>query len=914
MAFKITQEFSMRELLEEALNRPDFSFLEGWTGGDSFFPRLNGAEVNRRRFTKLTYTNLREAVDRVERIGPPLSETSPELKRSGGDFSNAISVFHRDGKPSLVAIPATESTRRALRGFLLARELFGGARGKQLMAELSGLSVLARSARELLEANFWKKRLAKSELLYRRARQLTLLDSMDSERSLKALERAISDYGSEDQPTNSQWLRAVGLLESLEGFDDSASVATIAADSPEKFRAAMATMANGFQRLDYARQKLNEALELWRASEIERLAERMSLREFAKNMRRTGFSRKVFEECFPYGGSKRELTLADAQIIAAQSTRPPSNLETKSIGLINEYLDGQKLLLKSPPLDSNGKAFEKFLEAAHRFVQLQQKPLPLRSQWEFLWKLFEDSPEELRLLGSNAQEISKLVDAANGYLKTARLRQVEKDISSSFEDANSYFQANPAAYQSLLSNLGFNALTLEQQSGFLGRKLSREINDIELNLTGLKAQPRSYQSFGVKFSLRQKRVILGDEMGLGKTLVALGLACHLANDGASRALVVVPLAVLENWRREILKHTEFEPLVIHGKTFEKSVEKWLDRGGLAVATFESVQKLNGHKRIGELSQLALTIVDEAHYLKNPATKRSQGIVPWLNGSQRVLLMTGTPLENSLDEFKVLLSYVQPQLKLPSNTFAYGRFRKAIAPAYLRRNQKDVLQELPELTETEETIELSAADREYYKRALKKGDWHGARRAKVLSGSKSATVRRIQEIIAEANGNGHKVLVFSYYLDSIGALRSAIAGGKRYEALTGSLGSLERQREVDKFTLAAEPGVLFAQSETGGTGLNIQAASVVIILEPQAKPSLEDQMVGRALRMGQTKPVEVFRLIAKDTIDERWLHMQEEKRKIFDATAGQSDAAALDEEMAKVDKKNMLQEEREVWKV
>jgi len=914
MTFRITNEITMEKLLESALNRPDFSFLQGWPEGDSFFPRLDGARVERKSFTKLTYGKLKEAVDRVEKIGPLLSETAPELKRSGGDFSNSISVFHRDGKPSLVAIPSTESTRRALRGFLLARELFGGPRGKQLMAELSGLPVLADSSRELLEAGFWRKRLAKSDLLYRRARQLMLLDSMDSERSLKALESAMSNYGDESQPTDSQWLRAVGLLESLEGFDGSASVATIAEDDPEKFRAAMEVIASGFQQLDYARQELNDALDEWKNSEIEGLAKRTTLREFAKNMRGTGFSRKIFEDRFPYVGSQRELTLADAQIIASQSTNPPSDLEARSIGLINEYLDGQKLLLKPPPLGSSGKPFEKFLEAAYRFVQLQQKPLPLRSQWEFLWKLFEESPEELRLLGSNTQEISKLVKAANSYLKVTRLRELKKSISSSFEDANSYFQANAAAYQSLLSNLGFNALTLEQQSGFLGKKLSREINDIELNLAGLKAQLRSYQSFGVKFSLHQKRVILGDEMGLGKTLVALGLVCHLTNEGASRALVVAPLAVLENWRREILKHTEFEPLVIHGKTFEKSVEKWLDHGGLAVATFESVQKLNGHQRIGELSQLALTIVDEAHYLKNPATKRSQGIVPWLKGSQRVLLMTGTPLENSLDEFKVLLSYVQPQLKLPSNTFAYGRFRKAIAPAYLRRNQKDVLQELPELTETEEIIELSAADREYYKRALKKGDWHGARRAKVLSGSKSATVKRVQEIVAEANGNGHKVLVFSYYLDSIGALRSAIAGGKRYEALTGSLGSLERQREVDKFTLAAEPGVLFAQSETGGTGLNIQAASVVIILEPQAKPSLEDQMVGRVLRMGQTKPVEVFRLVAKDTIDERWLQMQEEKRKIFDATAGQSDAAALDEAMAKVDKKNMLQEEREAWKV
>lgn len=130
---------------------------------------------------------------------------------------------------------------------------------------------------------------------------------------------------------------------------------------------------------------------------------------------------------------------------------------------------------------------------------------------------------------------------------------------------------------------------------------------------------------------------------------------------------------------------------------------------------------------------------------------------------------------------------------------------------------------------------------------------------------------------------------------------------------GSISSAERQAVVQQFTKAEKPGVLLAQATAGGTGLNIQAASVVIIVEPQEKPSLEEQMIRRAYRMGQTKAVRVIRLRGKNTIDERWVKMQEAKRKVFQATAAVSDAAALDKAMAG-ETKNILEEERKAWGV
>lgn len=926
MAIRQREESTLQELLRSAYEAPDFSFLQHWPEDSSIFPRLNGAPAGELDLQGPKRAELESALAAAQRLEPLLAETAPELRESKGSFSNSISVFHRDGEVSVVAVPVTPATRRSLGGFLLARELMETGKAERLFDELRDLPVLAAGAKRALayRKRWWRKPDPELAVDLRRSAQLILASQAQGpaklSRIVDLLDERISISSGSTPPSVRDWQQALLKLEALKDLPQSSIVSSIEISEVATLRSALDAISAGFHRLDARRNELNAALRNLQEAKISAYARSYSIEDFAKRVRGKGFPRKALEDLMLYRRSldgdtePRPVSIGDVLDLAEQQ---PSDFRTSSLKmglkLIEAHFEDQKNLLSYPRLTDSGEAFDDFLVAAHELYLEQQRPYPVRAQFDVLFKLLQSSPQELHLVGRNSEAISKLIGSLNVYSDEHRLsRLTAEPETSTYMKARDFFAANPANFQAVLSNLGFNALSLEQIAGFLAPELTGKIKSIDLDLAGMRSQLRSYQTFGAQYALYQQRTILGDEMGLGKTVTALALAKHLSNEGAERILVVMPLAVLENWRREVLKHTDYIPRVLYGETLAADLELWIAEGGIALATFESLQRVNQQHVLEALKSVALTIVDEAHFLKNPKTKRARGVLPWVRGAERALLMTGTPLENTLDEFIQLISYVQPNLELPEDMHAHSKFRKAIAPVYLRRNQVDVLQELPEIQEEEAYIELSEADVEYYKRALSKKDWNLSRRARVLAGEKSSTVQWIKDKVAESNANGHKVLIFSYYLESLDVLRRCLKEDDPYLPLTGALSSTERQAEVDKFTVAKEPGVLLAQATAGGTGLNIQAASVVIIVEPQTKPSLEDQMVRRAHRMGQTKAVQVFRLRGKNTVDARWVAMLEDKRKIFDATAGISDAAALDGAMADTDLGGLLEEERKAW--
>lgn len=927
MAIFQRTEVSVEELLREFYEAPDFSFLQHWDGESSIFPRLNGAPVRTLDLKGVDRSKLEAAVAAARRLEPLLAETGPELRANRGSFSNSISTFQRDGELSVVAIPVTTETRHSLAGFLLARELMAFGNAEQFFEELRDLEVLADGAQRALnhKKRWWKRREDSDlEIDLRRAAQLLLAAEATGPSQLGRivgnLESRIA-LATAEKPSVSDWQHALLKLESVSQLPKSAVVSTIEISESSELTKTLDAIAAGFHRLDQRRMDLESSLDTLKAAKVQNYAQNFSIENFAQRVRGKGFPRKtlermVFDDRFRFSVEEdRAPSIGDVLDLADHS---PSLFRNKSMGsalkLLRDFFEDQKNLLSYPRLTDSGDAFDNFLVAAHELTLEQTRPYPVRAQFDVLYRLLQGSPNELHLIGRTKESISKLIGSVNLYSDADRRARLSAEAeSSTVERARDFFQANPASFQSVLSNLGFNALSLEQISGFLAPELTSKIKNLDLDLAGMRSQLRSYQSFGAQYALNQKRVILGDEMGLGKTVTALALAKHLSNEGAQRILVVVPLAVLENWRREVLKHTDYTPRVLYGETLEKDLDLWVESGGLALATFESIQRVNQRDVLTVLSSIDLTVVDEAHLIKNPKTKRTRAVVPWLGGSERALLMTGTPLENSLDEFVQLIRYVQPNLQLPEDMLDYAAFRKSIAPVYLRRNQVDVLQELPELQIDEDYIELSDADVENYKRALAQRDWHGARQARVLAGEKSSTVQWIQSTVKESVDNGHKVLIFSYYLDTIAVLQRCLSEDDPYIPLTGALDSAARQAEVDKFTEAKEPGVLLAQASAGGTGLNIQAASVVIIVEPQLKPSIEDQMIGRSHRMGQTKAVRVIKLRGANTTDERWVALVEEKRKVFSATAGISDAAALDGALeGAASSKEIMDAERRAW--
>jgi SNF2 family DNA or RNA helicase len=251
------------------------------------------------------------------------------------------------------------------------------------------------------------------------------------------------------------------------------------------------------------------------------------------------------------------------------------------------------------------------------------------------------------------------------------------------------------------------------------------------------------------------------------------------------------------------------------------------------------------------------------------------------------------MENRVEEFRTLVRYLQPELvpRIQSSDAVAGphTFRKSVAPAYLRRNQRDVLTELPALLQVDEWEEFSAADQDAYREAVAAGNFMAMRRAAYAHAEKSAKLQRLCELVAEAAANDLKVVVFSYFRDVLATVQQAVGQGV-LGPLAGGVPAARRQQLVDDFAAAPGHAVLLCQIEAGGVGLNLQAASVVILCEPQVKPTLEHQAVARAHRMGQVRTVQVHRLLATDSVDDRLLRILESKARLFDAYARRSDVA------------------------
>ncbi|WP_278315157.1 DEAD/DEAH box helicase [Lolliginicoccus levis] len=453
-----------------------------------------------------------------------------------------------------------------------------------------------------------------------------------------------------------------------------------------------------------------------------------------------------------------------------------------------------------------------------------------------------------------------------------------------------WFRADPAGFYAYLSSLGIaaGATDTEGSRGYLDDELARRISEIDLDASLLRSSLRGYQRFGAQFMLHRERTLLGDEMGLGKTVQALAVLAHLAARGQPRSLVVCPASVQVNWVKETSRHTMLPVHSAHGRDKLDAIDAWLAEGGVAVTTFGTVASLGlAHTPIDTL------IVDEAHYVKNPETQRSGVIRHLAIQAEHVMFLSGTPMENRVAEFKALVGYLQPEVGEnldAAATLAGARaFRRRVAPVYLRRNQEDVLAELPERIDVEEWVELSAEDEAAYRVAVVEGTFMRMRRA-AWESPRSAKLERMLELVDEASEDGHKVLVFSFFRDVLDAMAAAL-GERAAGAITGSVPAGRRQQLVEGFAQHDGTAVLLCQIDAGGVGLNIQAASVVILAEPQWKPSSEEQAIARAHRMGQVRTVQVHRLLAKDTVDEHIRGVQEHKRALFDEFARTSDMQA-----------------------
>jgi len=449
------------------------------------------------------------------------------------------------------------------------------------------------------------------------------------------------------------------------------------------------------------------------------------------------------------------------------------------------------------------------------------------------------------------------------------------------------YNQNASAYYAELEQLGLNWEREEAVAGDLPAQLAAEIQAHPLQLEDLKATLRSYQTFGTKYIVHQKNTLLGDEMGLGKTMQAIAAMVALKAEGKHHFMVVCPASVLVNWCREIQKFSSLEVSKVHGND-EEALLSWRENGGVAVTTFESISRF----QLPEKFRIGMVVTDEAHYVKNPETQRTKALVKLLKQSEYSLFMSGTPLENRVEELCFLISCLQPQIARELENVKYistaEQFRQQLAPVYLRRTREDVLQELPELAEKEQWCVLSDKEQKAYYDAVMSGNFMAIRQVswQMEDLKDSSKAQRLLELCDQAKEQKRKVIVFSFFRTTLQKV-TALLGDRCTETISGAISPQRRQEIVDEFTKAGDGKVLVSQVQAGGTGLNIQSASVIIFCEPQIKPSIENQAIARAYRMGQVRDVLVYRLLADDTVDEKLMELLKNKQSIFDSFADES---------------------------
>ena len=545
---------------------------------------------------------------------------------------------------------------------------------------------------------------------------------------------------------------------------------------------------------------------------------------------------------------------------------------------------------------------------------------PIRSG--FKWMFSSKGTKEK--VYSSCERLENLLNGEYGQKAQALIKKIDAFRNALPEEAFADMETYPIKYALLFDEICPGLRGKEDNVYGLPEKLAEEIEKESPELQGLNCKLRRYQEWGVKYILKQKRVLLGDEMGLGKTVQAIAAMVSLFNTGKKSFMVVAPAGVLANWCREIKKFCNIPVIKVHGDDKEEAVRKWAEEGGIAVTTYETT----GFIISKAVPQLDMLIVDEAHYIKNPLAQRTKNVKYICTYAENILFMTGTAMENKVDEMIGLMQILNPGVALEAKKIASlssaPQFRDTIAPVYYRRRREDVLKELPELIENEDWCELTPREMAIYENDVVSRSFADARRVSwnVDDLSLSSKAQRLAEIVEDARDDERKVIVFSFFLDTIRKVCEMFPESCT-EPITGAVAPQRRQEIVDEFTSAPSGTILPAQIVSGGTGLNIQSASVVVICEPQFKPSLETQAIGRAYRMGQKRTVLVHRLLCEDTVDEEITRLLQKKQKDFDAFADESSAAQealemdnssfaliMEEEAKRIEAKNSSTENKE----
>jgi superfamily II DNA or RNA helicase len=436
----------------------------------------------------------------------------------------------------------------------------------------------------------------------------------------------------------------------------------------------------------------------------------------------------------------------------------------------------------------------------------------------------------------------------------------------------------------------------------------------------LEAELRDYQYEGFCWLARLAELDLGaclaDDMGLGKTVQILALLLHQRRAGRGQALVVAPTSVCENWRREIERFApslRARPYLGAGR--EREIVD-LSPDDVVLTSYPILQQ---DAEVLQSLRFGTAVLDEAQLIKNAESLRAKAALG-LNARMRVAA-TGTPVENHLGDLYSVFRFVMPSLVGSWAKFAerFGgdvqadatrtrALRRLIQPFVLRRTKAQVLDDLPPLTEIQRTVTLSGPELQLYEAVrrtavakLNEVGESAVGRVQVLA--EITRLRRIcchprladpstdagssklacfVELMEELTQGRHRALVFSQFVDMLALVRElCVQRGVAYQYLDGSTPAKQRTAAVDAFQ-AGDGDVFLISLRAGGFGLNLTAADYVIHLDPWWNPAVEAQASDRAHRLGQIRPVTVYRLVTAGTVEERIVELHRRKRDLADS--------------------------------
>ncbi len=534
------------------------------------------------------------------------------------------------------------------------------------------------------------------------------------------------------------------------------------------------------------------------------------------------------------------------------------------------------------------------------------------------------SNAEIQRLLQSGQNSTKLRDGTSAVFNPDDIAEIEAVL----RDCDPH-QTQPGRYRIPRSQAGFlDAAASEAGARVVGdhgwqdwtaaQKQLKPLTPVSLG--SLDAILRPYQKEGVYWLhfLRENQLggILADEMGLGKTLQILAYL----RTAATPSLVVCPASLLFNWRREVERFVpELKVLSIDGSD-RSSRFPLIPQHDLVVTSYPLLRRDIDFYRPFHFGAI---ILDEATHIKNPNTQNAQAATA-LRGEQRFVL-TGTPVENSVRDLWSIMNFVLPgylgsreefreRYELPINRGSEPerqRLAKRLRPVMLRRLKRDVLQDLPAKLEQTAFCDLSDEQRELYAKLQAEGrrkldllaKEKGSNQARMTmlttllrlrqaccdvrllgreSEARSAKLDLLLELLEEAIDGGHRVLIFSQFVTMLKLIRPELDSlDIPYCYLDGS--TKDRAAVVDQFQNRSDIPVFLISLKAGGVGLNLAAADTVFHFDPWWNPAVEDQATDRAHRIGQERVVTSYKLIARDSVEEKILALQNKKREIIDAT-------------------------------